>query len=337
VPKRGAARNPFKPKPRPPKPRKATPGPPSQALADRSPSWRSQVLRRERERLLREIGRKKRELERLTRRVEETLSASRGRIAPVLERHREAELEVHALFADLLQPRRLSKARRAALSRLYAALRAQGLVDEPPRPSAAAEATDDDEFEPGELPPGGGYSAPRAEGEGEARLSLRALFKRLALALHPDRVQHEEEKTRRTEAMKEVTRAYESGDLARLLEIEKRWAAFAAVDSTDAEAAAEQVLERTVAELKEQLRELFAGLKALKRSDPYRAAEHLRRVAATGVDPAEAFVAAAEADLNRLRDIGNCLHAFVAGRLSWEDLLSTAPWTADEDFVDDFA
>ena len=50
-----------------------------------------------------------------------------------------------------------------------------------------------------------------------------------------------DEKTRRTEAMKEVTRAYESGDLARLLEIERRWSASAAVDSSDAEAAAEHV------------------------------------------------------------------------------------------------
>jgi hypothetical protein len=330
--KRESARNPFKPKPRPAKARAAGD---ATALGERLPSLRVEVLRRERDRLLREIQRRRRELERLAQKTAETLAASRERIAPILARHREVEREVHSLFAEVLSSRRLSKQRRTAVRRLYHSLEAQGLLEVPPEPSGADAEASEDAFDDGELPPRGGYSAPRPDGEEDARPSLRALFKRLALALHPDRVQQEQEKARRTEAMKEVTRAYESGDLARLMEIEKRWSASAEVESAGAEGAVEAALERTVAELKRQLGELFAEIRALKRSDPYRAAQHLRRVAATGVDAAEAFVVSAERDLARLSDIRNCLHAFVAGRLSWDDLLSTAPWE-EEDLDDDW-
>jgi hypothetical protein len=340
VPKREAARNPFKPKPRPVKSRKAQSPAPSQSLASRVPSVRVAALRRERDRLLREIGRKRRELERSTERVKETLRASRARIEPVLEKQRAVEFEVHALFEELFRRRGLSKQRRAVLARLYARLRAQGLVDEPPeRSRPAPPESEDGDFAEGEPPLGGGYSAPRPDAEGGARSSLRAIFKRLALSLHPDRVQEEAEKARRTEAMKELTVAYESGDLARLLELEKRWADSSPSGSEpreDAEREAEKALERTVAELKRQLRELFDELKALRRSESYRVAEHLRRVAATGADPSEVFVAAAERDLGRLSDIKNCLHAFAAGRLSWEDLLSSAPWEEDAEEEDDF-
>jgi hypothetical protein len=335
LPKREAAKNPFKPKPRPAKPRAPASDASSSALGKLLPSLRIQVLRRERDRLLREIGRKRRELERLAQKTAETLAASRERIAPILSKHRDVEREVHELFAELLSSRRVSKQRRTVARRLYRALEAQGLLEVPEEPSGSPSDTADDAFDESALPPEGGYSAPRPAGEDGARVSLRALFKRLALALHPDRVQHEQEKARRTEAMKEVTRAYESGDLARLMEIEKCWSAFAEVDAADTEGAVEKALERTVAELESQLREVAAELKALKRSDPYRAAQHLRRVAATGVDPAEAFVVTAERDLDRLSDIRNCLHAFVAGRLSWDDLLSTAPWEEDDD-DDDF-
>jgi HAMP domain-containing protein len=294
-----------------------------------------EALRRERDRLLREIGRRRRELERSMQRMAETLRASRERLSPILSKHREVELEVHALFAELLSDRKLSKLRRAEVRRLYRSLQSQGLLDVPPSRVDASQAEGTD-FEGGELPPGGGYTAPRPEGEEGTRFSLRALFKRLALALHPDRVQHEEEKARRTEAMKEVTRAYETGDLARLIEIEQRWGASSEADSAGEVEAAEKSLERTVAELKGQLRDVLAELRALRRSEPFRAAQNLRRVAATGVDPAEVFVISAERDLDRLSDIKNCLHAFVAGRLSWDDLLSTPSWYADDDEFDPY-
>ncbi|HXK17794.1 MAG TPA: J domain-containing protein, partial [Polyangiaceae bacterium] len=53
--------------------------------------------------------------------------------------------------------------------------------------------------------------------------SLRDIFRNLARAVHPDRAGHDGERARRTEVMKEVTRAYEEGDLARLIEIESTW------------------------------------------------------------------------------------------------------------------
>ena len=67
-----------------------------------------------------------------------------------------------------------------------------------------------------------GVSARRPD-DGAIGQSVRGVFRKLAEALHPDKVQAEEEKRWRTEVMKEITRAYQDGDLARLLELERTW------------------------------------------------------------------------------------------------------------------
>jgi len=54
---------------------------------------------------------------------------------------------------------------------------------------------------------------------------MRDLFRRLATAIHPDKAQDADSQEERTEAMKEVTRAYRDGDLASLIELEKVWLA----------------------------------------------------------------------------------------------------------------
>ena len=54
--------------------------------------------------------------------------------------------------------------------------------------------------------------------------TLRDIFCRLAHALHPDRAGEGGDADARTEAMKDVNRAYREGDLASLVEIQRTWA-----------------------------------------------------------------------------------------------------------------
>lgn len=323
MPKRPPAKNPFQPKARAPKPR-ATTSPETTALAPSVPSLRAQQLHQERERLLREIKRRRRELERAMQRMAETLNAARERLAPIWAKHHSVEREVHALFEEILTTKKWSSSERAKVRRLYGALQAQGLVDPPPRRD---EPTPEEPVVE-EAPPSAHDAAPREE----AGFSLRALFRRLARLLHPDLARHEDERAYRTEVMKEATRAYEMGDLARLLELEQRWASEREAPKAPKSAPdLEESLSRTVAELKAQLKATLAELRALRRSGSFRTAQHLRRAASVGVDLAEVYVAAAERDLNRLSDVRSCLHAFVAGRLRLIELLSEPCFSAEPD------
>ena len=94
------------------------------------------------------------------------------------------------------------------------------------------------------------------------RGAIRGLFRRLAEALHPDRVQDEQDKATSTEVMKQIAVAYHAGDFARLVEIERTWAASGAPLATDDEGELGRrlaTMERANEELRKQLRAIEAG------------------------------------------------------------------------------
>lgn len=299
------------------------------------PPERLTALLREHDRLLEQAARRKRDLDRFSEEMQRTGSQMAARLAPLLAAFREVEDEIHATFAGLLAPGRLPRRTRGKVQALYQGLQEDGVLqprdegDERP----AGEAWNDrakhgpDAFvDPESPPPGsGGFTASRPAAGGAAE-SLRALFRRLAGAMHPDKVQHEEEKSRRTEAMKELTRAYEEGDLARLLELEKTWFAgetVALVDEIDQRCAA---LERTNEELRTQLRGLARTLRDLRRSEQGRMLRDLKSMSrARGVDPIACMVAEAEDDLRRFRAMRDFVRSFSEGKITVDELLAGAP------------
>src|SRR5690606_36574923 len=102
-----------------------------------------------------------------------------------------------------------------------------------------------DDFD-GQAPPWGAPHATNDDGESGYSATkpseknsglLRALFRKLAVALHPDKVQDAKERETLTSVLKEVTRAYESGDVARLVEIDRTWLAQAPVPERELDVA----------------------------------------------------------------------------------------------------
>jgi hypothetical protein len=98
--------------------------------------------------------------------------------------------------------------------------------------------------------------------------ALRTLFRRLAEALHPDKVQDENDRASRTEIMKRVTAAYQAGDFASLVEIERSHGAprsFAADADEDEQARA---LVGAIEVLRNQVRALDKELRAARAMNP---------------------------------------------------------------------
>ncbi len=293
-------------------------------------SQRFAGLLRMRDRLLKRIAQKKKELERTEQKLEVARVELSSILGPLWAQASELQAALQRAFAELLAPGRLSKRKRREVIALYRLLVSQGILDHADlddRPAGVGAFEDDASpfADSGRgAPPAGGYSAPQPTADGK-RESLRALFKRLAVALHPDRVQSEDEKRRMTEAMKEVTRAYEEGDLARLLEIEKQQAARGAVDVSRAAREGEERigrLERLITELRAQLSALLKSLRELKHSEPYRMMQELERARRQGSDPVTQIAAEAEGELAELRAIRDHVTAFAAGKIDWQAFLA---------------
>lgn len=95
--------------------------------------------------------------------------------------------------------------------------------------------------------------------------ALQEVYRRLAIALHPDREQDPAERTRKTELMQQVNVAYERNDLLRLLELQLK---VEQVDQAQIDGLAEDRLDRYNKLLDEQVRELRREL--LEIEDPWR-------------------------------------------------------------------
>jgi uncharacterized coiled-coil protein SlyX len=270
------------------------------------------------------------------------------RMHALVEEMRRLDGESHALLQALIDDPARSRSQRAELARIYRSLEGD-VISARPRPGVRGRAGWD---EPADEPPprGRGRAARGHEPTGEPytpsrprpaeRGTLRALFRRLAEALHPDKVQDDGERARRTEVMKQVTVAYQEGDYARLVEIELAWAAavptidVAALD-VDELARRIAVKERAIAELETQLAALERELRKLRASADGRLARaYAEHGGADGRLPDEREAAA---DLERMRAVRDFILDFRDGRISFARFREGPGPDDDDGLVDPLA
>lgn len=286
---------------------------------------RAEALLRERARLLREVHKKKLQLERVREQMSRDAAAASARMAPLIRRHDALIAELTSLFAELLTTGRIPARARKQISKLRRLLELRGVLP------AQAEANEAEPFAPHERheappphgpgkPPGARpaarpseSAAPEVAGAkqvGQQRRSLRELFRSLVKAIHPDQARKDAERDRRTQVMKEVTRAYEEGDLARLLELETSWQTEQAISEQADSVARCRALEQINRELLDQVRRLTREIRDLKRE----AAEE-----SLGLAPDE-LVERASRELDELEEICRFIESFRDGRLSVAEL-----------------
>ena len=285
------------------------------------------ALLKQRERLLAEVKRKQAQVEAVNAQAAAAAQQAAAQMAPIISRFEGLRAELAAVFDELLAPGRLAARARRKVAEVLRSLIAQGLVSPRAADAADTQGAAGNGFDDGEVFEAGDFDAPpfsedrRHEarvasapqhGQTPGRDSLRALFKRLALAVHPDRAQHESDRERRTEAMKEATRAYQDGDLARLVELEKAWQSGAqAPGSADNDARRCAELEQTLSELNQQSRALTAELRDLRRQ--------LREDMLD--EPVEHVIAGAEGELKGLERIRDFARAFRDGKITLAQFL----------------
>jgi hypothetical protein len=315
---------------------------PSGLVLRKSPArLKLEALEKENQRLLREIEKRKLSCEATEHTVRDAHDAVHARAEPLRATVFALLREIHAIFDQLLGPQSsLSRSERAALRRFHGQI-ISGL----PHPDAEGESP---EPEAGPSGRGAASSAASEDWAGSASDAehasahkpsqkntdlLRTLYRKLAVALHPDKASDAAEAARLTSLMKEVTRAYANEDLAKLVELDRCWLAQAPAGDDDAEA--QRRTERLLAantELRRQLRSLTARLQQLKQSLPGMPWPR-GRAAASGADLAAGMIASIERevkDIERLRDAARDLQA---GRIDVSGFLA-GPRSAAEEELD---
>ncbi len=295
-------------------------------LALHASAEKVEALRKERARLLRDVNKKKQQVAQARAAAEQEAEATWLKMGPLVERHDSLVHELSALFDELLTKGRFAAKARSQVLLVRSALERQGILEpldspdepeasRPPRADAApsgrrAKSTSgssraSEKRGTSDAAEGAPRDVASARQPGPERRSLRELFRSLASAVHPDRARQEAERERRTEVMKEVTRAYEAGDLARLIELESAWQSerVLAGDGDPGQRCAE--LERVNRELLNQVRALTRELRDVK-----------REVREAAVGPLESLIEQAQHELDELVALIDFVRQFRDGNLS---------------------
>jgi hypothetical protein len=291
------------------------------------------ALEREHERLLSEIRKKKLARDASEHTAREVARALDARLGPLREALCSAVAEVQAIFASLFGPgSRLNRRDKARVRRAYG-----HVLSNPEATDAEGPATGGAEPHAQHAGEKGarraaaeadaGYSAPKPRDQGPC--VLRSVFRRLALALHPDKEQDPTQRATLTAVMKEVTRAYERGDVARLVELERSWLSVPPPCEPDQDLERKtEVLLQANQELRYQLRALNAELKSLRDSVAPAGARGKRGRGGDGVP--EWLLSELERELGEVHALREFARGFLNGEVSLTEFLLGPPLGFDE-------
>jgi len=324
------------------------PGQTSLSLSE--PPARLLALLREHDRLLEKIGTKKSALAALSARLEDVIRRM-GEAQPMAQECGRLDHEIHAVFAELLARKRQQRGTRRLVVALYEMLQNAGILssrdprdglddEQPDFPELDGRPFDDTPSGEGTPPPfgAGGYSARRPV-DASANQSVRGLFRDLATSLHPDKVHDEAEKASRTEVMKEISRAYEEGDLARLLDLKRLWMTRGdlvnGIDDLDHRCTK---LEHMNTALRGQLDNLIAAVKELRRSPPAQMLKDLERsLGRSGKDPVTAMLAGAQEELECTRELRDFVVSFRDGKITVDEFTRGPPSMRQAQSADEYS
>ena len=202
---------------------------------------RHRILEEEHQWLLKQIKRKRSELKNFLEQMQSLGREIAEKASPIYQQMIALDSQMHFLFEEILTKRKWGKKSLKELRSLYQSLQLMGLLspkfdgeeeeDRMGRDSSNQEYSSDPEEDDFSKEDRNARDNPQGDSEKlleETQIksppsrSMRETFLKLASMFHPDKVTDNEKQEYHNEMMKEVNRAYEEGDIARLLEIERQ-------------------------------------------------------------------------------------------------------------------
>ncbi|NER38791.1 MAG: J domain-containing protein [Oscillatoria sp. SIO1A7] len=311
-------------------------------LALSSSHARLEQLEEEHQWLLKQIKRKRTELTNFLEQMRSIALEIVGRTQPIHQRLLEIDVEIHALFEEIFTTRKLGKQSRKKIEEVYRMLQKIGAIspkyDEDDEDleedwnedGFGTEREDDSDFNFNFNSDGfdrEDNAPPDRENSNDSPdlKQMRRSFLRLASIFHPDKVTNQDKKEDYEEIMKEVNRAYEEGDMARLLELERQYELDKSINlenasSTEVERQCDR-LEMDNQMLKTQYDNIKSELRWMRRTPEGEMVKEYRSLVREGFDPIQEMVSAAEHQIQEMEKIRNFVANFRDKKITIKEFL----------------
>ena len=276
---------------------------------------RLNLLEKENSKLIKQIESNRTKLNNLNDSIKEVGIQIAQRVAPFRQKILELDEQIHTVFQGILTGRKLGKKSRKDIETVYYHLQFDGVISPKhlPMESDIFENNDESEDEPNWDNYKGRSHQQVVEDipkpDRDELKKIRQLFLRLADSFHPDKVTDEAEKEYRTEIMKEINLAYQDGDLARLLAIEKQQELGAIIDRDSSDDLTRHCakVEAENTYLKDQLETLKQQLKLTKKTQQGEMTAVFKKISKYGGDPMSEALREVESQISIIEQ----MHQFV--------------------------
>ena len=276
---------------------------------------RLNFLEKENSKLIKQIESNRTKLNNLNDSIKEVGIQIAQRVAPFRQKILELDEQIHTVFQGILTGRKLGKKSRKDIETVYYHLQFDGVISPKhlPMESDIFENNDESEDEPNWDNYKGRSHQQVVEDipkpDRDELKKIRQLFLRLADSFHPDKVIDEAEKEYCTEIMKEINLAYQDGDLARLLAIEKQQELGAIIDRDSSDDLTRHCakVEAENTYLKDQLETLKQQLKLTKKTQQGEMTAVFKKISKYGGDPMSEALREVESQISIIEQ----MHQFV--------------------------
>lgn len=322
---------------------------------------RFEQLEKDHQWLLKQIKRKQTELRNFLEQMRSIAIEIVQRSQPFHQKIVQLDREIHALFEEIFATRKFGKQSRQKIEKTYRMLQMIGAISrkqDPDQEDSEEDWTEEEFFRPDSendsdfnsefnsdpfdqednTPPNHENSNSSSELK-----QMRGTFLRLASIFHPDKVTNQENQEDYAEIMKEINRAYQEGDMARLLEIERQHELNKSINlenasNSEIEGQCDR-LEMDNQLLKTQYEELKSELRWMRRTPEGDMVKEYRALVREGFDPIEEMISQSEMHLQELEKVRNFVADFRDKKITIKEFLkgpSSANQPSDEEIKEMF-
>jgi quinol monooxygenase YgiN len=292
-------------------------------------------LEKEHQSLLKQIKKKRTELNNFVEKMRSLATEVFHRVSPNMQTMAELDAEIHALFAEILNTRKMGKQTQKNIQSLYRSLQMGGIISYKP-----IEEDDDDDEELDEIFEDNDSQenhqrrrqfweaeqdseSPTVARTDESR-KIRQTFLRLAEIFHPDKVKDNETQMTHTEIMKEINKAYQDGDLARLLEIERKYEVGETIDNNSEDDLSRRCknIEQHNQILKNQYEKLKQELRLAKNTPEGSMVADYKKAAKQGIDCIELMLETIQSQTKIVAEIRDFVQDFKDKKITIKEFLA---------------
>ncbi|MEB3340100.1 hypothetical protein [Okeania sp.] len=308
---------------------------------------RINFLNEKHQKLLTKIKRKKTELFNLTEQIQTLTKEMFHKSRPFEEEINNLDEEIHGLFQKILNKKHLKKRHKQELIDIYRTLQITGKISLKPEcfsQLSSANFEDDirDDSEDGtekDFFEEDFYNNYKFEEQPEIyqprpSRDLRKIFLKLADKFHPDKATEDETRILYTEIMKEINIAYQSGDLARLLEIEReKNEETVKFYQNDSEKECER-LGKEIELLSQQYEQVKAELREVKNTPQGSMVKQYRKAKRNGEDLMETVLQEAKFQVKSLKKLRDFVKDFKDQKITLQEFVE-GPNSVNVDNMED--